>query len=277
MKSKFLKLVGCAVVALTLGQAGSALADSATTGVVTFTNYSGRGGANGGGEFLFTAQSATSVSSVIRDAVPANTQNFRTFCIEENEYISGGTPYNATIDGTASVAGRAYAGGVGGPNPDPISVATAYIFQNFERDNYKTTNNLGGSIVIGGIASGTTSTLANAVQLAIWSLEQEVTLSVGGHSGLDDLAQSLITDANSGLAGGKTVALTFWRDGGGVQTFNDVRVMNLTTTDASHTLAQSQIVLSNANADVPLPGVAWMGLASFGGLAGARVIRRRRA
>jgi len=259
------------VVALGLCQAHNASAD-AVSGQVKFINYSGRGGDYGGGEFKFEAwqnatgipvlgggtTSSTSLSSVQRSAG----NQFLTFCLEETENISSGSIYVGTLNGTSSAAGRAFKGGAttdGTPGSyDPISVKTAYIFQNYE-NGFLTTN-----------TSGYTATdIGDAVQLAIWYLEEENTLT--GHGSRDTLANALITEATNAINTNATVGNVLW----GANKFNDVRVLNIV--DGAGVLSQSQLVLATANADVPLPGVATMGLASFGSLAGLRFIRRRHA
>lgn len=86
---------------------------------------------------------------------------FRTFCIETNEYID----YNQAGFVIDSISTDAVEGGSGGPDPDPISKETAWLFYQFAR----------------GVLSGYDYTPdsaehiadANAVQKAIWYFEEE--------------------------------------------------------------------------------------------------------
>lgn len=85
-----------------------------------------------------------------------NSGNFLTFCIEKNEYITvPGSPYDVDL-GPSSVKG-----GLGGPQPDPISIGTAWLYSQFRKGtlaNYTYGNN----------------TSANQLQDAIWWLEGEM-------------------------------------------------------------------------------------------------------
>ncbi len=96
-------------------------------------------------------------------AVTSDHGTFRTFCLERNEYIS----YPTTGAYTYTVAAFASNGGVGGGNPDYISKATAWLYDSF----------LNGGLV--GYVSGSAAS-QNALQLAFWTLENEVD---GGNPG----------------------------------------------------------------------------------------------
>ena len=65
----------------------------------------------GGGEFTITP------------TVGGN--SFQSFCLEENEHVSIGSSY------FTSFQGGAINGGVSGGNPDPISVGTAWLYNQF--------------------------------------------------------------------------------------------------------------------------------------------------
>ena len=95
-----------------------------------------------GGEFTLTASGSL-------------TGTFQTFCIEQGEYLSDNTTYNYVINSAA------VQGGVGGPDPDPISKGTAYLFYNFAKGT-----------LAGYDYTGTTKT--QELQNAIWYLEQEI-------------------------------------------------------------------------------------------------------
>jgi hypothetical protein len=95
-----------------------------------------------GGEFTLTASGSL-------------TGTFQTFCIEQGEFLSSNTTYNYVINSVA------VQGGVGGPDPDPISKGTAYLFYNFAKGT------LAGYDYIG-------TTKTQELQNAIWYLEEEI-------------------------------------------------------------------------------------------------------
>lgn len=101
----------------------------------------GVGGANNGGSF--NVDKVGDSQGVL----------FSTFCLERNEYFNPGVAMYV-----GSITGSAYNGGYSGGNPDPISSATAYLYYEW---------------ATGLIAHTTTN--ANDLQLAIWSLEGEMT------------------------------------------------------------------------------------------------------
>jgi hypothetical protein len=87
------------------------------------------------------------------------TNTFQSFCLERNEYISSGGTYDAVLN-TAAVDG-----GVGGPEPDPISKGTAYLYYRFAK-GVLSGYNYGGS-------EADREASAAALQNAIWWLEGE--------------------------------------------------------------------------------------------------------
>jgi len=233
------------------------------------------GNANSGGEFKFyIPTTSTNLSTVIGPSTTGGIYAF-TFCLEVQEHVSQGTTYDATLSGTSTIGGRAYAGGLGTTGTDingiydEISLRTAYIFRTFE-----TSRNYTGESAIAGSGAGpwvyasnsyTDVDLANATQLAIWASEDELTyLGLNAYGSIGSLAQALYNAGNV-YAGRST------------STFQDVRVLNLKNLNG--TLAQSQLVRANSNIDLPptpLPGVAVAGLACFSGLGGLQIVRRRR-
>jgi len=269
MKLGILRSMGLGLCAL-VGFGVTANADP-----VTYAGGSGLGNANSGGEFkFFIPTSSSGLSTVIGSSTSGGKYAF-TFCLELQEHISQGTTYDATLSGTSAVGGRAYAGGLGTTGTDingiydEISLRTAYIFRTFETNR----NYTGESTITGtgtgpwGYASTTYSDvdLANATQLAIWASEDELTYAgLTAYGSIGSLAQALYNAGNV-YAGRST------------STFQDVRVMNLTT--SAGVLAQSQLVRATSNIDLPptpLPGVAVAGLACFSGLGGLQIVRRRR-
>jgi len=176
------------------------------------------GGGDGGGEFSIHSASPSSGNKL-----------FETFCLEKNEYITiPGKYYIHTIQDAV------VNGGEGGGSPDPLDSKTKYLFYKFSAGTLS--------------GYGNTNESANALQEAIWYIENEITsLSAG-------LATTFYTDALN--AGQGT-----W----------DVKAMNLVTfkTDGSIDHKQSLLV-----AQVPEP--ATLLLLGAGLLGTGMMVRRRK-
>jgi hypothetical protein len=117
-----------------------------------------------GGEFTFRPNGTllnflNNYSMGITRDVNGLTDTFQSFCLERDEYITSGGTYDAVLN-TAAVNG-----GVGGPEPDPISKGTAYLYYQFATGNLIPYN-----------YSGTVDqrkASADLLQKAIWYLEDE--------------------------------------------------------------------------------------------------------
>jgi hypothetical protein len=109
-----------------------------------------------GGEYNVKIVSG-SIPNLGYDAKAMVNGGFETFCLETNEHISPPETVNAVI-GTAAVNG-----GVGGGNPDPISLGTAFLYSQFATGML-----LGYDYTAAGRA-----TSADLLQKAIWCLEGE--------------------------------------------------------------------------------------------------------
>ena len=153
--------------------AGLASAEMSFDGTVRFNGTAPFGGNNGGGEFDMTSI-----------AGPRLFGQFQTFCVELNETISPGSTYNFNLI-TAAVNG-----GVDGGNPDPLDAKTAALYEAFATGSpalsfYDFDNNGDG---------GLSTTLnrkrtAEALQAAIWEIEQERTIEdTTGNQDVRDLA-----------------------------------------------------------------------------------------
>ena len=183
-------------------------------------NFTGRNGTTNGGEFLIT---------VLQDPVGIydKTEQFRTFCLETNEFVSNDQDYYVTIDTMA------WQGGSGGPDPDPLSPQSAYLYSLW----------LDGTDGVTPIAYDHAT--ANAIQKAIWHFEQE---TLGEINPYVAWAEDAVTSGGSNDS---------WYNVWG-NTIGDIRVMNLWK-DADHTgNAQDQLVRT------PLPGAILLGVLGLG-------------
>ena len=262
MKTMFvikLASVVCALVASTLAVAAPV---SLTTGdKVKLLSSGGYGNAFGGGVFNAVGTSALN-----------GAQSFQTFCIEFSEHISydrdfyvGSVTHASTRGGVSGgIADPGLPNGVG----DPISAQTAFLYTNFR-------NNTLTGFTANQAASG------NALQLAIWYLEEEIgsggafasspyassitsaySTYLGG-AGVTTLAESFVALANAAVAEGGS-----WYGKG----IGSVRALNLYA-DSSYTQhAQDQLYLQ----PIPEPETYAMMLAGLG-LVGFVAARRRRA
>lgn len=174
------------------------------------TDAAGLFGTTRGGEFLVT---------VLDEAIGSYEMNdqFVTFCVEKSETLYDESNYWVDLSSQAVFGG-------GGPNPDPISDQTAYLYDWW----------LDGA---GGMTK--TDALANDVQSAIWHFEQEIALTA-----LEIAANSRIAMANAAVGGG-------WLNNG------QIMVMNLWTDPTSRTDADK---VQDLLVRVPVPGAALLGL-----------------
>ncbi|GEM_PF-668276 len=196
------------------------------------------GGGFGGGEFVATGVSVFNGAG----------DSFLTFCLEYTEHISLNTNYYVKINTGAVNGGNssaaAYAGDVAGTSTfDPISNATAWLYTQYRSNS------------LSGFTNNDAS--ANALQLAIWNLEGELTGSA---------AASALSAYNSNTTAQNWVTSAI-ANGTGI---GNVRVLNLYSDAAMTVRAQDQLYL----APVPEPEIyAMMGLGL--GLMGF-VARRRK-
>lgn len=139
---------------------------------------------------------------------------FATFCLEKNEYFNPGSSYDVTLSMSAEQ------GGQGGPNPDPIDIKTAWIYDSFLDGN------------LGGYTAG-------QVQHVIWYVEQEI-------SSLNSTEQALLAAATTGSAAWGT-------------DFHGVMVMNLSGSGRQYAQSQL-IRCEPSGGTIPVPGAALLGM-----------------
>jgi hypothetical protein len=207
------------------------------------------GGANGGGSYLLSGVNVASGTGA----------PFLTFCMEKSENFSLGTNYFVAVNDRALGGGAGAAGtylgdddGVAG-SFDPLSPATAWLYtqfrgntlQNFVPFNYSSNTDL------------------NALQAALWFLENEVAASALDAKGVD-LKNAAI---NAGWLGiGNVRVLNMWRNRSGSMgnyTFSGVQ--------------QDQLVLVTDLVAVPEPSSILMAVCGVAGFGFVTHARRRRA
>ncbi len=114
-------------------------APGAEAGIITgdIIQVTGSTGTLGGGAFLVNGPGAN---------------DFLSFCLERNEYLSYNTNY------VVKLAAGAVNGGLAGGNPDPIDTKTAYLYWMFQSGAW-------------GVLDANHQ---DGLQLAIWRIEQEL-------------------------------------------------------------------------------------------------------
>lgn len=159
---KMKKIIVVLAVAVALCLPHMAVADTVKS-VGTGGTYSGYGPYQTGigGEFtLLPGGFAISGYSANTSNLGGFAGTFQTFCLEKNEYISAGVLYNVVLNSMA------VNGGTGGPNPDPLSVGSAYLYEKFA------TGTLAGYNYGAGRAGS-----AAQLQNAFWMLEGDIAYS----------------------------------------------------------------------------------------------------
>lgn len=115
------------------------------------------GGPTGGGAFLVTINSGL---GAVENLVNSSPKQFLTFCIERDETFYWGTPYDVSYNT------EAVGGGILPAGNDPISAATAWLFERFSNGTLST--------AVPAFAVGSSDARHNELQAAIWFLEQEI-------------------------------------------------------------------------------------------------------
>lgn len=175
--------------------------------------------------------------------------SFRTFCVELNEHINFSDNYNYTVNDYATAGGQVDTDNNPGDGKDYLSDTTRNIFYRFAT---------GADLS----AYGNDATqIADVVQLALWNLEEGVSLqksgserlagSFGVYGSFSAAASALITANSGSLLPGAA----------------NVKVMNIYRADDGSN-GQDMLIL------IPLPSVSGM---AFVGLLGVAAYRRRQA
>jgi hypothetical protein len=243
LKRAFFISMMAVVMAFAVAQMGMAGYTISTVGGLGPYTSAGGGGEfsvrpAGGLEFVWDYYAA-----VTRDQNGSNPKNFQTFCLENDEYLSGGNVYDAALN-TAAVAG-----GSGGPSPDPVSKGTADLFWRFATNNWAGT---GVSYAYGGTVAQRQAD-AGLLQDAIWYLEQEISSISNNkyYTYVSGIYGATVGDPNAGLF--------------------PVAALNLSQLDASGKQILNQDVLTV----VPIPPAVFLLGSGFLGLVGIRRWRKK--
>lgn len=212
-----------------------------------------------GGEFLVTEWDnglAPGVSTVVSPVQ----HWFHTFCVETNEEVTLGNYYKYDIDV------EAINGGSGGPSPDPLDKKTALLYYTYWTGQWDVADDeynisLSYDYSTSGNSSSQRALDGEALQRAIWALEEEITVAeLGTGKAKDFYDYAIAIDGDS--AGWSNLGQSNWTDIG------NVRVVNLYT-QSVRAEWQSQLVV------VPLPPGAFLGFSLLGCLGVVRALRRR--
>jgi hypothetical protein len=176
-----------------------------TDGLGGLNGYDASGGA-------FTANEINPANGLM-GGVGGSATSFATFCIERNEHISFGSSYWTKIDNGAVNGGFS---GQTTPNFDPISSATALLYQTF-----RASSSIAGLPVITTVNTTANRKLASSLQYAIWRLEGELNSAYnnpdGSNSGVnkdsvvlqdaDKMYNWAVSNANGSLYGVRVLQL----------------------------------------------------------------------
>ena len=176
-----------------------------------------------GGAFSIDITTATSTAM---QQMQGQGDPFIAFCLERNEFVNvPGTGYSVTVNNAAIKGG-------GGPNPDPLSKATAWLYSHLRAGDLASQAGAG-AFVSGSNAAG------DQFQDAVWYLEQENAAFAGGAASGKYLVDAAIA-ALGGTAGDYTTARN--TDANGAY---GVRVINLYTVNGAGTVtAYNQSMLA---------------------------------
>jgi hypothetical protein len=205
-------------------------------------------GSTGGGEFRCEPQAdfafvPLATGTPFQFGNPAGAPKFESFCVEKYEGIDFGVTYDADLNTVTTSSDSHYAGGALGGFNDPLDARTAYLYTHFIQMNLLTPYDY--------VNEGPRIDDANALQTAIWFIEQEDPTPLFGK------ALDFYNEANNAVTSGAWTGL------------GNVRILNIYTNSArvDH---QDELVM--------VPGAFLPSPASLSGLAlaGAAMAMRRR-
>ncbi len=155
-----------AVRAVVLAVAGLVLAQSASA--LHIWRYPGYHTVPGGEFTVFgTGYEANGYDAKATYSDPTYGVGFQTFCLEASEDWAA-NPAGFTVDPVAKIGG-------GGINPDPISLGTEWLYDQFSRGVLLPTDY---DYIVGAGRAGD----AYQLQMAFWWLEDEITADLSGNS-----------------------------------------------------------------------------------------------
>lgn len=214
-----------------------AMADMQVNVTYDTTQYSGAVDGVIGGEFRATPIGWSGNLSLYDSKTKTDT-TFQTFCIERKEYFTAGTTYGVDLR-VEAMAGGGNDGPIGPAGGDPISVGTAFLYQQFATGQLTGYNYTYGS--------GRTTT-AGELQIAFWILEDE---DIGPSYSMADW---IVTALKAEF--GATSTLADWQaDNYKATSPYAVMVMNLHNSPQG---VQDMLVL------VPVPGAMLLGFLGLG-------------
>jgi hypothetical protein len=219
-------------------------------------------------------------SPVATHAAPGK---FEVFCLEKHEFLAnplgnmdaatGAFRYQADVADHTVAQSADYGGNAHGGFNDPLDEMTAYLYKKFITKTL-TGYDWSDSTGVGGAGESARINSANALQQAIWYIEQEEDYDDPSVPGIvvGSYDPHILSDASSRLT---SAALAFYTlaynavYGGGWSGYHGVQVMNLFLSSSRREF-QSQLIQM-----VPLPSQATLAGAGLLGLLGLGVVRRR--
>ncbi len=234
MSGKSLFVCGCAV-SLAAGALGGPVFSGTTSLSASYGAFDGGGG---GGEMLASTASLH-FTAISLGEVP---DRFETFCMERHEAVGGATHRADRNDRTvADPTNPLYQGGLHGGQQDPLSDGTAWLYSRF------ITGTLAGYRYGGTWAERAAD--AEAVQAAIWALEEDMAAPGAGTNPFYDAALGAVSGGYANDGSVQVLNLyTLFNMGGNIvrDDYQDVVVM------------------------VPGPGVLMIGAVGAAGVVGRR-------
>jgi hypothetical protein len=218
-----------------------------------------------GGEFSISGVTGAAASAVgYYDSKAVANGGFETFCLEMNQFISVPGNYNyaessSAISGGVSTGSTGFTSG--GISHDPISLGTAWLYLQFA------SGTLAGYNYTPGSARGNS---AEELQMAIWWLENEISLTTNEQNSNPFLHLITLSTAQGGL--GITDAVARSTDDGSTYA---VGVINMGT--SPNFTAQDQLVLTAPRTPHSVPDGATTVMLLGAVFGGVSILKRKSA